>query len=117
MAIDVMSSVRTIAATASRVGAGAPGIGSAGSGASLPSVGGGAGQVGGGVGASFSDLLSGVEETAAQANTAVANMVNKTGDVHDAMIALQRSEMALELTVQVRNKFVAAYQDIMRMPI
>ena len=44
-------------------------------------------------------------------------MVDKTGDVHDAMIALQRSEMALQFTVQIRNKFVQAYQDIMRMPI
>ncbi len=44
-------------------------------------------------------------------------MVDKTGDVHDAMIALQRAEMSLELTVQIRNKFVQAYQDIMRMPI
>jgi flagellar hook-basal body complex protein FliE len=33
------------------------------------------------------------------------------------MIALQRAEMALQLTVQVRNKVVQAYQDIMRMPI
>ena len=44
-------------------------------------------------------------------------MVDKTGDVHDAMIALQRAEMALQLTVQIRNKLVQAYQDIMRMPI
>jgi flagellar hook-basal body complex protein FliE len=37
--------------------------------------------------------------------------------VHDAMIALQRAEMTLQLTVQIRNKLVNAYQDIMRMPI
>jgi flagellar hook-basal body complex protein FliE len=37
--------------------------------------------------------------------------------VHDAMIALQRSELALQLAVQVRNKLVQAYQDVMRMPI
>ena len=44
-------------------------------------------------------------------------MVNKTADVHDAMIALQRSELALQLAMQVRNKLVQAYQDVMRMPI
>jgi flagellar hook-basal body complex protein FliE len=70
-----------------------------------------------GVSAGFSQLLEGVEKTAAEANDAVSAMVNKTGDVHDAMIALQRAQMALELTVQIRNKFVQAYQDIMRMPI
>jgi flagellar hook-basal body complex protein FliE len=44
-------------------------------------------------------------------------MLDQSGDVHDAMIALQRAEMTLELTVQIRNKLVQAYQDIMRMPV
>ena len=38
-------------------------------------------------------------------------------DVHEAMIALQQAETTLQLTVQMRNKFVQAYQDIMRMPV
>ncbi len=62
-------------------------------------------------------LVDNVEQTAADANVAVTNMVNSNGDVHEAMIALQRAEMTLQLTVQVRNKLVQAYQDIMRMPI
>jgi flagellar hook-basal body complex protein FliE len=65
----------------------------------------------------LSKLIDGVEETTAGANTAVSNMLNKTGDVHDAMIALHEAETTLELTVQIRNKLVSAYQDIMRMPI
>jgi flagellar hook-basal body complex protein FliE len=70
---------------------------------------------------SFSDSLTGlltsVDASAGEANNAIANMVRGTGDVHDAMIALQRAETTLQLTVQVRNKLVQAYQDIMRMPI
>jgi flagellar hook-basal body complex protein FliE len=70
---------------------------------------------------SFSDALNGliasVDESAGAANTAVANMVEGTGDVHEAMIALQRAETTLQLTVQIRNKLVQAYQDVMRMPI
>jgi flagellar hook-basal body complex protein FliE len=62
-------------------------------------------------------LVEGLEQGEAEANAAVDAMVNKTGDVHDAMIALQRSELSLQLVVQVRNKLVQAYQDIMRMPI
>lgn len=69
----------------------------------------------------FADALHGlvksVEESSAGANAAVTGMLDKTGDVHEAMIALQRAEMALELTVQVRNKLVQAYQDVMRMPV
>jgi flagellar hook-basal body complex protein FliE len=33
------------------------------------------------------------------------------------MLALQRAEVSMQLTVQVRNKLVQAYQDLMRMPI
>jgi flagellar hook-basal body complex protein FliE len=62
-------------------------------------------------------LIDGVEETTAGANTAVSNMLNKNVDVHDAMIALHEAETSLQLTVQIRNKLVQAYQDIMRMPI
>ena len=70
---------------------------------------------------SFADalgkLVRDVETTGADANEAIAGMVNKTGDVHDAMIALQRAEMTLQLTVQIRNKLVQAYNDIMHMPV
>ena len=66
---------------------------------------------------SLGKLLEGVETTQGDANTAITNMVENNGEVHDAMIAIQRAEMSLELTVQIRNKLVQAYQDIMRMPI
>lgn len=72
---------------------------------------------GGGFGEALRELLSTVDETTASANSAVANMLDGTGDVHEAMIALHRAETSLQLTVQVRNKLVAAYQDVMRMPI
>ena len=66
---------------------------------------------------SLAGLVENVEKTSAEANVAINGMVDKTTDVHEAMIALQRAETALQLTVQVRNKLVQAYQDIMRMPI
>jgi flagellar hook-basal body complex protein FliE len=78
------------------------------------------GTAGSGAGA-FSEalgrLVEGVEASTRDANGAVSAMLDKTGEVHDAMIALHQAEMSLQLTVQVRNKFVNAYQEIMRMPI
>ena len=69
----------------------------------------------------FTDALDSmvdhVEQTQADANGAVVNMLDGTGEVHDAMIALQRAEMTLQFTIQVRNKLLQAYQDVMRMPI
>ena len=74
-----------------------------------------------GAAASFTDslkqLLESVNDTTGDANVAVNNMVSGTGDVHHAMLALQRAEETFELTVQVRNKLVAAYQDVMKMPM
>jgi flagellar hook-basal body complex protein FliE len=75
------------------------------------------GQADGGFATSLDALLSSVEQSAGDANVAVADMVSGSGDVHTAMLALHRAEVAMQLTVQVRNKLVQAYQDLMRMPI
>ncbi|MGE3276343.1 MAG: flagellar hook-basal body complex protein FliE [Vicinamibacterales bacterium] len=71
----------------------------------------------GGFEESLKKLVTSVEDSGADANTAVADMLGGTGEVHDAMIALQRAELSLQLTMQVRNKLVNAYQEIMRMPV
>ena len=82
---------------------------------------GAAAGTGAAAGSSFGEalgrLIDNVEQTSADANTAVTGMMEKNTDVHDAMIALQREELTLQLGVQIRNKFVSAYQEIMRMPI
>jgi flagellar hook-basal body complex protein FliE len=62
-------------------------------------------------------MVSAVETSNATANRAVTDMIDDQGDVHDAMIALQRADLTLQFTVQVRNKLVQAYQEIMRMPV
>ena len=72
---------------------------------------------GGAFGESLGKLIDSADQSSRDANNAVANMLGGTGDVHDAMIALQRAELSLQLTVQMRNKVVQAYQDIMRMPV
>ncbi len=70
----------------------------------------------------FADALGsavGAVESAQQnANAAAANLlVGGTGDVHTVALAAQRAELSLELFQQVRNKFVSAYQEIMKMPM
>jgi flagellar hook-basal body complex protein FliE len=62
-------------------------------------------------------LIDESDEAGKQANTKVAAMLDGSGDVHDAMVALQRADISVQLTVQVRNKLMNAYQEIMRMPI
>lgn len=38
-------------------------------------------------------------------------------DITDVMIASQKSSVAFQATVQVRNKLIEAYRDVMNMPI
>jgi flagellar hook-basal body complex protein FliE len=86
---------------------------------------GGASQPSGGVpataasgfGESLQRVLAAAHNTSKEANAAVGRMLEGSGEVHDAMIALQRADLSLQLTVQIRNKLVQAYQEIMRMPV
>lgn len=38
-------------------------------------------------------------------------------DVSEVTIASEKASLALQLTVQVRNKILEAYQEVMRMPV
>jgi flagellar hook-basal body complex protein FliE len=51
-----------------------------------------------------------------KASQAVTGLLNGQGvEIHDAMIATQKADVAFELALQVRNKAVAAYQQMMGM--
>lgn len=38
-------------------------------------------------------------------------------DIHDVMIGMEQAHLALQLTIEVRNKLVESYQEIMRMQL
>lgn len=68
----------------------------------------------------FSDLLTDavgqVNQLEEQAHTAVSGLMTGSGvDVHRAMIATQKANMAFELALAVRNKAVQAYQQVIGM--
>jgi len=41
----------------------------------------------------------------------------ETNNLHEVMLSLEKAKMSFQLTVQVRNKLLEAYQEIMRMQI
>jgi flagellar hook-basal body complex protein FliE len=43
--------------------------------------------------------------------------VGKSENLHDAMISFEKADTALKLLVQVRNKAIDAYHEIMRMQV
>jgi flagellar hook-basal body complex protein FliE len=44
-------------------------------------------------------------------------IVGGNTQLHQVMIASEKASVAMEMTLQVRNKLLQAYQDIMHMPI
>lgn len=38
-------------------------------------------------------------------------------DVHEVMIAVEEANTAMEFMLEIRNKIVEAYQEVMRMPV
>ena len=51
-----------------------------------------------------------------KAQQAVSGLLSGQGvEVHEAMIATQQADLTFELALQVRNKAVAAYQQMMQM--
>lgn len=80
------------------------------------------GSLGGFTGGSFADAIGAaineVETQGQQAKSAAMDLLeNGKGDVHTVALQSQRAELSLELFQQVRNKFVQAYQEIMKMPM
>ena len=44
-------------------------------------------------------------------------VLGKDVELHEVMIAAQKASIALNATMEVRNKVVEAYQEIIRMPV
>lgn len=71
---------------------------------------------------SFSDMLKNSIEKVNQLQLESQNLNNQlvTGNidnVHQVVIASQKAELALQFTIQIRNKILDAYNEIMRMSI
>jgi len=70
----------------------------------------------------FHSLLEGmvgrVEQSQTQSKNAVDSFLGGgTDELHSVALASQRAELEFDLFLQVRNKVVSAYQEIMRMQV
>ncbi|HMJ63423.1 MAG TPA: flagellar hook-basal body complex protein FliE [Bryobacteraceae bacterium] len=73
-------------------------------------------------GASFQNLLhsaiQNVEASSASASSAVQGyLAGGPQELHSTILAAQSAELDFEMFLQVRNKVVSAYEEIMRMQI
>ena len=73
-------------------------------------------------GTSFQDMLSNAIESADNLSTVSANntqalLSGEVDDIAQVMIDGQKAELALNMVIQVRNKVVDAYNEIMNMQV
>jgi flagellar hook-basal body complex protein FliE len=69
-------------------------------------------------GAVLQDAMHKVGQFNDTATKSVENFLSGEGDdLHTTIMATQRADLAMELFLQVRNKVVAAYQEVMRMQV
>lgn len=75
-------------------------------------------QESGDFGQMLMDVLREVNESQTQARAAQnALLTGQPVETHDVLIAMEKGSIAMQLTLQVRNKLLEAYQEISRMQI
>ncbi|MCI4626580.1 MAG: flagellar hook-basal body complex protein FliE [Candidatus Magnetoovum sp. WYHC-5] len=67
-------------------------------------------------GRTFKDAINKVNSMQKEADMAVQSL-SSGGDVTTAMLAMEKANMSFQLMVEVRNKLLSAYEEVMRMNV
>ena len=73
-------------------------------------------------GPSFGDTvgryLQNVNQEYLRSDQVVSDLVSgKSGDVHDVVMAVAKADLAFRMVLEIRNRLIDSYQEIMRMQI
>jgi flagellar hook-basal body complex protein FliE len=72
----------------------------------------------GGFGKMLGDAIAQVNQNQLQADQAVEKLqTGEARNIHEVMIALEKADISMRLMVQMRNKVIEAYQEVMRMQV
>lgn len=75
-------------------------------------------NTGDGFGSAIKNAVESIDATQKQADSEVAKAVTgESPDIHKTIIALQTADLKFQLGLQVRNKLIGAYEEIMRMQV
>jgi flagellar hook-basal body complex protein FliE len=71
---------------------------------------------------SFGDTLKGMVSSindlqVTSEDTATRFVAGQVDDVHDAMVAMEKAALSFQFMVEVRNRLVEGYQQVMRMHV
>ncbi len=76
------------------------------------------GDVAKGFGQMLSESLTKVNEYQQQADTSIKELAaGRTKNIHETMLTIEKADTSLKLMMQVRNKVLDAYKEIMRMQV
>lgn len=71
-----------------------------------------------GAGKFFSELVSKVNDMQVQSDKAIQGLASgENKNLHEVMIAVEKSSLSFQFMSQVRNKAIEAYQEVMRMQV
>lgn len=83
-----------------------------------PATSGGAGSALDGFGQALNTAIQGLSDSQNSADNASVQLASgEPIDLHEVMLARETASLHFQLAVQVRNKLVEAYQDVMRMQV
>lgn len=71
-------------------------------------------------GSSFDDVINEAMSKVSEVQNNVDKAVNELangGDITSAILAVEKADMSFQLMVEIRNKLVSTYEEIMRMPV
>ncbi len=72
----------------------------------------------GGLSSTFEKLLQNVNQQQFNAEAKkVELLVSENKDIHGTMMALEKADLSMRLMLQIRNKLVSAYEEVMRMQV
>jgi flagellar hook-basal body complex protein FliE len=82
-----------------------------------PNVG-GAGPTGGGFFDQLQKSMEAVNVDQLAADSSIKDLVaGKSKNIHETMLAIQKADLSLKTMMQVRNKILEAYKEIIRMQV
>ena len=76
------------------------------------------GKLQGGFGDVLKQAVTEINQLQNSADKAITGVqLGQSGSIHEAMIALEKADISFRAMMQVRNKILEAYQEIMRMQV
>ncbi|HTY79001.1 MAG TPA: flagellar hook-basal body complex protein FliE [Candidatus Bathyarchaeia archaeon] len=80
----------------------------------LPSL----GRVGGDFGAAFRQIVSEVNSAQVKAQQSAVELASgRSADTAQAITSIQKADISFQFALQIRNKLLEAYQDLMRLSV